>query len=121
MVVGISWEDKANCATVGSELMYTEENNEAVRVARDVCHRCPVKAACRIASLPERYGVWASRAATPRASERRAIGYTPAFGDTDVPRFRAAAQRGFLTGQYIQALAPLIGMQGAVKWLRGYV
>lgn len=119
MVVGISWEDKANCASVGPELMYTEASNEASSVARRVCHGCPVKAACRIASLPEKHGVWAGRATTPRAAERRLIGYTPIDGD--IPRFRSAAQRAFLTGQYIQALAPLIGMQGAVKWLRGYV
>lgn len=108
------WDEFAACRGQYTEEFYPD-NNVVLDVTKLVCAGCPVRTACLVASIPERYGFWAGLTMTDRDRLRSKIGYSIAPSDGDVAAFRAAAQEGFRTGDYAGALASVIGTVKARK------
>lgn len=111
------WEDSALCAQVQPDMFITDDHNMWRRAVR-VCHGCPVKAACRVASVMEPFGVWGGTTAETRERQRRDAG----IRKTDqVGAFRRAARHGQFTGDFIGALSEVVGRASAARWMAGYV
>lgn len=110
----MNWDEIGACRGQYVEDFYPE-NNIILNAVKDICAQCPVRKACLIASIPERYGFWAGLNQSDRERLRSKIGYAIAASDTDVAAFRAAAQEGFRTGDYAGALASVIGATRARK------
>lgn len=110
----MNWDDIGACRGQYVEDFYPD-NNVVVNQVKNICVQCPVRTACLIASIPERYGFWAGLTQVDRERLRSRIGYVIAASDADVAAFRAAAQEGFRTGDYAGALASVIGVTKARK------
>ena len=110
----MKWDDIGSCRGQYVEVFYPD-NNVVLNEVKNICTKCPVRTACLVASIPERYGFWAGLTQADRQRLRSKIGYSIAAGDADVAAFRAAAQEGFRTGDYAGALASVIGSTRARK------
>ena len=111
----MNWDEIGACRGQYVEDFYPD-NNVVLNEVKNICAQCPVRKACLIASIPERYGFWAGLTQIDRQRLRSRIGYSIAASDADVAAFRAAAQEGFRTGDYAAALASVIGTVKARKF-----
>jgi len=110
-----SWKDTASCAdrAVDAAIFHAgERNTEALRDARAVCSRCPVRTACLLAAYAED-DEWGMRAGlTPRQRK-----YFIRKADGNVPRAVADALEptaALIRQIYFQYAEPIAG--GHVLW-----
>ncbi len=69
---GLSWQQEALCAQVGTEFFFPEPGS-SVREAKRICQLCVMRAACLEYALEndERFGVWGGLSEKERLDLRR--------------------------------------------------
>lgn len=111
------WSDLANCRGTYVEEFYPSGPDAGgtvvLKTVQALCRDCPVKDACRVASVPEHWGFWAGLGQVERRKMRRAVNYVPPDMDKDIGRFHRAADRGFAEGNMHTALSRLLGQKRA--------
>lgn len=112
------WPELANCVGTYVDEFYPSgpgAGGTFVRLTvRDLCTDCPVRDACRVASVGERWGWWGGLSQVDREEMRAAIGYEMPDLDSDVAnKFHRAADRGYATDDMLGALARIIGERRA--------
>lgn len=113
------WENGALCAQVSPDWWINEDDGPASLRATRVCQACPVRAACRVASVMEPAGMWAGVKTLARNGQRRRAGIRKDL--EKLGTFRRAARKGYATGDFVGALAEIVGTSSAVRWMAGYV
>lgn len=106
------WDEVGACRGQYIEDFYPE-NNVVLNAVKDICSDCPVRTACLIASIPEKYGFWAGKTMIDRDRLRKSAGIRLAPDDADVARYRTAADEGWRTGDYLAALGKVVGAGAA--------
>lgn len=114
----MNWDDIGACRGQYVEDFYPD-NNVVLSAVKGICAQCPVRSACLIASIPERYGFWAGKTMVDRERLRTSNGIRLAQDDADLPRYRRAAREGWRTGDYVAALAQVVGLPVATRILEG--
>ena len=110
------WDGVSSCRGQYIEDFYPE-NNVVLNAVKNICSGCPTRTACLIASIPERHGFWAGKTMSDRDRLRKSAGITLSRDDADVPKYRAAADEGWRTGDYATALGKVVGADTASRIL----
>lgn len=118
MLPGGEWKDHAACRGQYADDFYFE-NGSPPKAMQNMCRTCPVREACAIASVAEKFGYWAGTEAGERRRLRKKANIVLEELDQDVPRFAAAADRAMYSGDNVGELAKEIGPTAALVWMRG--
>ena len=114
----LGWAEIASCREQYVEDFYPE-NCVVLNAVKEICHGCPAKTPCLIASIPEMHGLWAGNTMSDRHRLRERAGVRIAPDDRDVARYRRAADEGWRTGDYPAALSKVVGAEVATRILEG--
>ena len=115
-MIAAEWDDISACRGQYIDDFYPEVN-VVLKPVKNICQTCPVRQACLIASIPERYGFWAGNTMADRDRLRTRNGIRLAPDDGDISRYRHAASEGWRTGDYVTALSEVLGRSTAARIL----